>query len=162
MITRYHAMQCAQLRAEYDRVLRQSNLTCVTEMWLKHHMTPKLSGYPTIRADRDEPRAVKSIGGGLGIFVDNNWEKQLYICKQVCTQELKSFKILDRSNVPKLLKRSLLFSVTCLFQIIITRLVESYTFTLQILFLEALIHVIHLFTNPPAIYGLSLSLYIHP
>lgn len=65
------SVKLEELRAEYDRVFRQSNLTCVTEMWLGLHTTPNLSGHPTIRADRDEHRAVKSIGGGLGIFVDD-------------------------------------------------------------------------------------------
>lgn len=54
------------LRAEHDCELRQSNLVCLTETWLKdHHESSSLQGYTTIRADRSEHSSRKSIGGGV-------------------------------------------------------------------------------------------------
>lgn len=43
------------LRAKHDCEFSQSNFVCLTESWLKdYHDTPILSGYTTIRADRNE------------------------------------------------------------------------------------------------------------
>ncbi len=74
------------LRAKHDCEFRQSNLVCLTETWLKdHHVTPTLPGYITLRADRNERSASKSIGGGLCMFIDESWATQYSVREQVCT-----------------------------------------------------------------------------
>lgn len=58
-------------KVNYDSDFRQSNLMCFTETWLKEGIPdPDLPGYTLIRADRDNFKSMKSIGGGMCIFVN--------------------------------------------------------------------------------------------
>ncbi len=53
-----------------------------------HHTTPCLTGYTTIRADRDEHSSFKSIEGGLWVFIDNSWATQYCVQEKVCINNL--------------------------------------------------------------------------
>lgn len=66
---------------------------CLTETLLKDHReTPT-----TIRADRNEHSACKSIGGGLCLFVDNSLAAHYRIREQVC---MPDYEILTVSFRP--------------------------------------------------------------
>ena len=75
----------ARLSLETD--FKMCNLICLTETWLKPETTISIAGYTTIRADRDGNLSRKSIGGGLCMFVDNNWTTQMNIREQICTPD---------------------------------------------------------------------------
>lgn len=75
-------------KVNYDSDFRQSNLMCFTETWLKEGIPdPDLPGYTLIRADRDNFKSMKSIGGGMCIFVNKHWATQYTIREKVCTRD---------------------------------------------------------------------------
>lgn len=92
-----------KVRAMHEQDFRLSNIVCLAETWLKDHSaTPNLPGFTTIRANRSEESSDKSIGGGLCMFIDNNWATQFCIRKHVCTPD---YEILTVSFRPFYLPR---------------------------------------------------------
>jgi len=50
-----------------------------------------------IRADRDEIKSRKSVGGGLCIFVDNRWATHFRIHEKVCTTDYELLSVSFRA-----------------------------------------------------------------
>ena len=64
--------------ARFDGDFRRSNLMCFTETWLTEDIGNILvPGFTTIRADSDNDKAQKSVGGGLCMFVSDSWATAL-------------------------------------------------------------------------------------
>ena len=70
---------------KYDRDNRQSRVICVAESWLTEESTGiDFDRFTTIRFDRDKGKTEKSVGGGLGIFVNNSWATQFGVRETNC------------------------------------------------------------------------------
>lgn len=60
----------------YDRLYRQCSLLCFTETWLTDCITTaymEMDGFTMIRHDRDPEKAGKKSGGGVCLYVNNQW-----------------------------------------------------------------------------------------
>lgn len=60
------------LRMKHEEDFRHSNMICFTETWLNCNHTLELCGFGVSRADRDQVKSGKSVGGGLCMFTDKN------------------------------------------------------------------------------------------
>ena len=61
---------------KYDRLFRQCSLLCFTETWLTDtdpDSKAELDGFTLLRQDRDLKRTNKKKGGGVCLYVNNQW-----------------------------------------------------------------------------------------
>ncbi len=70
--------KCDELEAlvKNQRTYRECSLMCFTESWLDNNITDScvdLTGFSTVRADRDAKASGKKKGGGLIMYVNNRW-----------------------------------------------------------------------------------------
>lgn len=87
----------------YDGDYKRTNLFCVTETWLSEEKTDiNITGYTTIRFDRDQEKTEKGVGGGLCMFVRDEWATQFKVHERVSTP---SYEILTVSFRPYYLPR---------------------------------------------------------
>ena len=87
----------------FDGDFRRSNMMCFTETWLSEHIDNILApGFTTVRAERDCDKAQKSVGGGVCVFVSDNWATQYCVRERVCTRD---FELLTVSFRPFYLPR---------------------------------------------------------
>ena len=89
----------------FDYAYRTSSLMCFTETWLKPQVDPdnyfQLDGFKMLRSDREGDQC-KNSGGGLCIYVNDEWCKD---CKIVNTQCDKNLELMTVSLRPFYLPR---------------------------------------------------------
>ncbi|TWW66964.1 hypothetical protein D4764_02G0000050 [Takifugu flavidus] len=76
------------------RESREASIMCFTETWL-HGLIPDsnvtITGFTTVRADRDTTAAGKKKGGGLAVFVSNRWcsPEHIHVKERVCSPHVE-------------------------------------------------------------------------
>ncbi|KAK7882241.1 hypothetical protein WMY93_028415 [Mugilogobius chulae] len=85
---------------------KEANLICITETWLDHTITDAelfLDGFGVpLRADRDNAKSGKKIGGGLCVYVNTSWSRTANIRETYCSPDVE---LLCVSFRPKYLPR---------------------------------------------------------
>ena len=78
--------------ARWNFAYRESALICLTETWLQPGKDPdsafNLDGFNLIRGDRTEESG-KTLGGGVCVYVNNRWCKDITIFEQCCHQDVE-------------------------------------------------------------------------
>ena len=60
------------------------SLICLTESWLKEGIPdPSLTGFSTIRSDRNEASS-KERGGGVCMFINDKWCNNISVKERLC------------------------------------------------------------------------------
>lgn len=71
---------------KYNRDFNRANLICITETWLTETTDDiNLDGYSLIHLDRDSVKSTKAIGGGLCMFVNSRWAKNITVRETHCS-----------------------------------------------------------------------------
>ncbi|XP_078802203.1 uncharacterized protein LOC144991899 [Oryzias latipes] len=81
-----------------QREYREASVMCFTETWL-HELTPDanvtITGFHTVRADRDTAASGKKKGGGLALLVNKRWCKpeHIHVKERVCNPDVELLAI---------------------------------------------------------------------
>ncbi|XP_078802582.1 uncharacterized protein LOC144991990 [Oryzias latipes] len=81
-----------------QREYREASVMCFTETWL-HELTPDanvtITGFHTVRADRDTTASGKKKGGGLALLVNKRWCKpeHIHVKERVCNPDVELLAI---------------------------------------------------------------------
>ena len=75
---------------KFDGDYKRSNLFCITETWLSEkNKDIKLDGFTLIRLDRDPEKTNKQLGGGVCMFVKDEWATHYTVRERVNTPSLE-------------------------------------------------------------------------
>lgn len=81
-----------QLELTSNREMRNCCAFILTETWLNSSIMDKavsFEGLATFRADRSSALSCKSRGGGLGIYINNNWCNNARIVSNYCSPDIE-------------------------------------------------------------------------
>lgn len=85
-------MDYLKLDLTTHRNVRECNAIILTETWL-HNNVPdsviKLDGFTTFRADRNHASTGKSRGGGVCIYINNNWCTNAAVITSHCSENIE-------------------------------------------------------------------------
>ena len=73
--------------ARFNYTYRESSLICLTETWLQEKdpdSVYNLNGFTLFRGDRSSEESGKSQGGGVCVYVNNRWSKDMKIYGHYC------------------------------------------------------------------------------
>ena len=94
----YNKMTQLETLVKSDGDFRRSNLICVTESWLSENKTVELDGFSTVRLDRDLEITNKKCGGGLIMFVNNNWATNVTVREKIVTPDCEILSVSFRPH----------------------------------------------------------------
>lgn len=85
-------MDYLRLDLTSQRKVRDCNAIILTETWLNHTVPDnaiQVDGFTSFRADRSQVLSGKSRGGGVCIFINNNWCTNVKVISSHCSEDIE-------------------------------------------------------------------------